>query len=154
MSNSAPLTEAEVRTFLDEWYHALDIHVPMEEFLALVADEGIEFRFPEVTVTDKEGLRQWYHRIVNTFFDEVHTTKELTITVPPEGDRAEVKIVTLWEASVWNPPAAKSERIAFEAGQTWGVQRSPSTGKPVIVTYFVDSFEPVGGTGELPVKEM
>lgn len=154
MANTAPLTEEEVRTFVDEWYHALDIHVPMEEFLAKVADEGLEFRFPEVTVTDKQGLRDWYHRIVNTFFDEVHTTKELAITVEPDGQKATVKIVTFWQASVWNPPAAKSERIAFDAGQTWGVKRSPTTGKPVVVTYFVDSFEPVGGSGALPVKEV
>jgi hypothetical protein len=152
MSTTAPLTEAEVRTFVDRWYHALDIHVPLEEFLAMVADTGIEFRFPEVTVTDNDGLAQWYNRVTNTFFDEVHETKELAIT--SNGDQADVKILTFWQASIWNPPAARSERLAFHARQTWHVQRSPSTGHPVVVSYIVDSFEPVGGTGALPVKEM
>ena len=72
MSNLAPLTESEVGQFVARWYHALDIHVPLEEFLAMVADEGVEFRFPEVTVTDKVGLAQWYTRVTNTFFDEIH----------------------------------------------------------------------------------
>lgn len=154
MTTTAPLTEAEVRTFVDNWYHALDIHVPLDDFMAMVAEEGIEFRFPEVTVTDREGIVQWYNRVTNTFFDEIHETKELAISVSPSGDQAEVKILTQWQASTWNPPAAKSERIIFLAGQTWGVRRSPTSGKPVVVSYFVDSFEPVGDTGALPVKEM
>src|SRR5215510_10177009 len=122
MSTVAPLTEAEVKQQVDAWYRALDIHVPLEEFLAMVADEGIEFRFPEVTVRDKAGLTEWYNRVTNSFFDEVHTTQELKISV--EGDYANVELVTLWQPSVWNPPAAKSERLAYLAGQTWTVKRS------------------------------
>ncbi len=151
MSTLAPLTESEVRQFVAQWFHKLDIHAPLEEFLAMVADEGIEFRFPEVTVTDKAGLTQWYKRVTSTFFDEIHETKELAITT--EGDRATVKILTQWQESSWNPPAPKSERLTFLARQTWGVKRSDTTGQPVVVTYFVDSFDPVGGSGALPVKD-
>ena len=151
MSNVTPLTDAEVRQFVDQWYHTLDIHAPLQAFLVLIADEGIEFRFPEVTVTDKDGVIQWYNRVTTTFFDEIHQTKELAIST--EGDRATVKVVTLWQASVWNPPAPKSERLAFLAGQTWSVKRLDTTGQPVIVTYVVDSFDPVGGSGALPVKD-
>jgi hypothetical protein len=151
MSTSTPLTESEVRQFVAQWFHLLDIHAPLEEFLAMVADEGIEFRFPEVTVTDRDGLTQWYKRVTNTFFDEIHETKELAIST--EGDRATVKITTQWQESSWNPPAPKSERLTFLAKQTWGVKRSDKTGQPVMVTYFVDSFEPVGGEGKLPVKD-
>lgn len=150
MSSLAPLTEAEVRQFVAQWYHKLDIHASLEEFLAMVADEGIEFRFPEVTVTDKTGLTEWYNRVTNTFFDEIHETKELTITT--EGDRATVKILTQWQESTWNPPEPKSKRQTFLAKQTWGVKRSSKTRQPVVVTYFVDSFDPVGESGDLPVK--
>jgi hypothetical protein len=142
MSTVASLTESEVRQFVAQWYHKLDIHAPLEEFLAMVADEGIEFRFPEVTVTDKAGVTQWYNRVTNTFFDEIHETKELAIST--KEDHATVKVVTFWQASVWNPPAPKSERLAFLAGQSWTVKRSDKTGQPVVVTYFVDSFDPVG----------
>ncbi len=150
----APLTEAEVKQVVDDWYRALDVHVTLDEFMTMVADGELEFRFPEVIVTDREGVAQWYNRVTNTFFDEIHETKELAITVNPAGDQAEVKIMTHWQASVWNPPAPNSERIAFLAGQTWNVRRSPTSGKPVVVAYIVDSFEPVGDTGALPVKEM
>lgn len=150
MTVIASLTTAEVKDFVDQWYHNLDIHGPLETFLAMVADTGIEFRFPEVTVTDKEGLTRWYQRVTSTFFDEVHTTKELTINV--NGDQATVKVLTHWQASVWNPPSPKSERQVFLAGQTWTVKRSAQTGKPMVVTYIVDSFDPVEGSGTLQVK--
>src|ERR1700738_2400131 len=121
----APLTEAEVSQFATQWYHALDIHISLEGFLAMVADEGIEFRFPEVTVTDKTGLTDWYHRVTNTFFNEIHEIKELAITI--EGDSAIVKLTVLWQESHWDAPAPKSERQAFLAGQTWKVKRSDKT---------------------------
>ncbi len=136
------LTESEVRQFVKEWFHKLDIHTPLEEFLMMVADEGIEFRFPEVTVTDKAGLTQWYERVTTTYFDELHETKELAIST--DGEYATVKILTQWQESNWNPPAPKSERQTFLAAQTWGVKRSDKTGQPVVVTYFVEKFEQVG----------
>lgn len=145
MKALAPLTEAEVQEFVRLWFHKLDIHAPLEEFLAMVADEGIEFRFPEVTARDKNALTQWYQRVTHTYFDEIHETKELAITV--NGDNATVKITTQWQESNWTPPAPKSERATFLARQTWGVRRSEKTGQPVVVTYIVDSFEPVGGSG-------
>src|SRR5579864_8271776 len=101
MNIGTPLTEAEVRQFVAQWFHKLDIHAPLEEFLAMVADGDIEFRFPEVTVTDKTGLAKWYNRVTNTFFDEIHETKELAITTA--GDCATVKILTQWQESTWNP---------------------------------------------------
>lgn len=153
MNSVAPLTEAEVRAFVDDWWRVLDTHAPLEEFMSLVANDDVEFRFPEVTVTDKDGVIKWYKRAINTYFDEVHETRDLTIRVNPVGDQAEVNILTHWQASIWNPPAATREPIDFLAGQTWSVQRSPTSGKPVMVTYFVNTFEPVGATSPLPVKE-
>lgn len=149
MENLKPLTESDVRQFVKEWFHKLDIHVPLEEFLHMVADENIEFRFPEVTLTDKAGLTQWYQRVTSTYFDEIHEIKELTITT--KGDHATVKVLTQWQESSWNPPAPKSERSTFLAKQSWGVKRSDKTGQPVVETYFVETFEPVGGSGALPV---
>lgn len=149
---SAPLTDEEMHQFVNEWYHALDVHAPLETFLSMVANEGIEFRFPEVTVKDKAGLTQWYQRVTNTFFDEIHETQALDIII--EKNFAIVHILTHWQASTWTPPTPKSERLGFLANQTWTVKRSKQNGSPVVVTYLVDSFEPVGNSGALPVKEM
>ncbi|MFQ5794609.1 MAG: hypothetical protein ACE5JP_06125 [Candidatus Bipolaricaulia bacterium] len=157
MSNLAPLTESEVRQFVEDWYRKLDVHAPMSELLAMLADEELEMRFPEGTLYGHAEFGGWYQGsaensknypgVVNIFFDEVHTVKEVAVDI--SGDQANVKVVVKWEASVWNPPAAKSVRIILDAAQTWVMKRSPETSKPVIVTYIVDDLSYYEGSAKL-----
>ncbi len=142
------ITQAEVQELAEVWYKKLDVHAPLEEFKPLLADSGVKMVFPEATVEGWEGFSGWYERVIGIFFDEVHTLKEVTTT--PKGDnKAEVKVVVKWEASVWKPPAPTSERIVLDAYQTWEVQRSPETGKPVVLTYIVDELKYYEGSAKL-----
>jgi hypothetical protein len=147
MSNVAPLTDAEVQELAKEWYKKLDVHAPLEEFVPMLAEEGLKMVFPEATVEGFEGFKGWYERVIGIFFDEVHTLKKVDVT--PKGEQADVKVVVKWEASVWKPPAPKSERIVLDAYQTWVVKRSPQTGKPVVTTYIVDSLDYYEGSAKL-----
>jgi len=146
MAGQAPLTESEVNQLAADWYKMLDIHVPVDEYVPLLADD-VEFRFPERTVRGFGGYRGWYEAVTNKFFDEVHTLKKVEVTT--QGDSADVKVVVNWQASVWNPPAARSERINADAYQTWVVTRSPRTQKAVIQLYIVDSLEYAPGSATL-----
>ena len=151
MTDLAPLTEDEVKRFMEKWYlDLLDTHAPMEEVAACVAEDA-EMRFPEVTVYGIGAFRDWYDRIVNTFFDEVHVITRHDVTIAPDGESAEVKIDLNWQAKVWIPPAAKSQWIGFDAGQTHQVVRSATTGEPVIQVYGVDTFVAMPGSSNLPV---
>jgi hypothetical protein len=143
----APLTQSEVQDMAKVWYSKLDVHAPLAEFIPFLAEEGLEMQFPEATVYAFEGFKGWYERVIGIFFDEVHTVKEVQLT--PGRNESQVKVVVQWEASVWNPPAPKSERIILDAYQTWIVERSPSTGKPVIKTYIVDSLDYQEGSARL-----
>jgi hypothetical protein len=147
MSNVAPLTDAEVQKLAKEWYKKLDVHAPLEEFVPMLAEEGLKMVFPEATVEGFEGFKGWYERVIGIFFDEVHTLKKVDVT--PKGEQADVKVVVKWEASVWKPPAPKSERIVLDAYQTWVVKRAPQTGKPVVTTYIVDSLDYYEGSAKL-----
>ena len=135
----APLTNTEIKKLATEWYRKLDVHAPIAEVTPLLASKGLEMKFPEATLRNYSEFEGWYNRVTRLFFDEVHQVKEVTSTIKGEG--ADVKVVVHWEASVWNPPAAKSERIKLDAYQTWYVARSPETDQPVIVEYGVDKFE-------------
>jgi ketosteroid isomerase-like protein len=108
-------------------------------------------RFPEVTVFGVDAFRDWYDRIVTTFFDEVHTITRNDVTVAADGQSAEVKVDVNWQAKVWIPPAAKSQWIGFDAGQTHEVRRSPKTGQPMIQVYGVDTFVAMPDSSNLPV---
>jgi hypothetical protein len=136
---SEKLTEAEVTEFVDDWYRKLDVHAPIEEVIPLLADEGLEFTIPEGTRRSHEEMREQLNAWYTTFFDEVHTLKELSVT--PNGDEADVKLVVNWKARVWNPPEAESKFLHFDAYQTWVVKRSGATGKPVIAKYVVDNLD-------------
>ncbi len=151
MPDLAPLTEDEVKRFMEKWYlELLDTHAPAEDVVVCVADDA-EMRFPEATVVGVEAFRDWYDRIVNTFFDEVHVITRNDVTVAADGQSAEVKIDLNWQAKVWIPPAAKSQWIGFDAGQTHQVVRSATTGQPVIQVYGVDTFVAMPGSSNLPV---
>lgn len=148
VSNLLPLTNSELKEFAADWYSKLDVHAPLEEYVPLLAEEGLEMRFPEATVYGFDGFKDWYERVIGIFFDEVHTVKKVE-QKSTSNNRLEVEVVVKWEASVWNPPAAKSERIILDAYQTWIVERSAKSEKPVIVTYIVDSLDYYEGSARL-----
>ena len=147
MSNSSPLTETEIREFAEAWYRKLDVHEPLENYRPLMTSD-VQMVFPEATVTGFEGFTGWYERVITIFFDEVHIVKE-TKVISVNDDTVEVKVVVQWEASIWKPPAANSERIVLDAYQTWDVVRSLETGKPAISKYVVDSFDYAPGSATL-----
>ena len=146
MSSLVPLTEAEVKQLVIDWYLKLDVHAPMVEVLPMLGDKELEMRFPEATLHGQAEFEGWYQGVLRIFFDEVHTMKELSVKLSGDSSQADVNLVVYWEASRWKPPAAKSERLLFDAAQTWIIRRSEETGKPVIVTYIVNSLTPKPGS--------
>lgn len=142
------IKQAEVQELANVWYRKLDVHAPLEEFKPLIAGDEVTMVFPEATVEGFDGFQGWYENVINIFFDEEHTVKEVKV-IPKEGDRAEVKVVVKWEASMWNPPEPYSKRIILDAYQTWEVKRSSSTQKPVVTRYVVDSLDYAEGSAKL-----
>ncbi|NDJ63101.1 MAG: hypothetical protein GYB67_18420 [Chloroflexi bacterium] len=149
MTQLAPLTQEEVSTAVHEWYEKLDVHVPMVDILPMLVTEGLTQQWPEVTVTDLAGFEEWYQRVIRTFFDELHTIQELNITVAPDGQKADIKLVVYWEASAWTPGDRNSKRLMMDAHQTWEVVRSAQTGKPAIKTIIVDKIVEREGSASL-----
>ncbi|MDH3327892.1 MAG: hypothetical protein OEM01_01525 [Desulfobulbaceae bacterium] len=146
MANT-PVTESEVKQFIEDWFAKLDDHVPVEELLPLVADEELVMKMPESSEYRHSGFIKWYNHAINTFFDEVHIIHALRIT--PSQDSAKVEIVLQWEPVIWNAPAARSKRQGYFAAQTWLLKRSPETKRLFIVNYNVDYFIPMEGSDEL-----
>lgn len=129
-------TAAEIQKLAAQWYRKLDVHAPLDEVLPLLAEDDLEMVFPEATLHGTAEFIQWYDRVTNVFFDEVHTLKHVDVKNTDEG--AVVTVVVRWEASTWNPPEPTSNRIKLDAYQTWLVTRSQVSGKPVISRYTVD----------------
>ncbi|MEJ1929450.1 hypothetical protein WDZ92_04115 [Nostoc sp. NIES-2111] len=143
MKTLTPLTESEVKQLVSDWYLKLDVHAPVEELLSMLANETLKMQFPESSVHGQDEFQTWYDRVIHTFFDEAHTMQALDIKTTLE--QADIQLVVRWEASRWQAPAPKSQRLAFDAAQRWVVKRSQLTQKPVIETYIVDSLTPLAG---------
>jgi hypothetical protein len=140
-------TEADIRSTVADWYRALDRHDDLPTVLPYLVDDGLEMRFPEATARGHAGFADWYKAVTNRFFDEVHTVS--TVDFPElTPDRATVKVVVNWQARIWNPPAAKSLWLGFDAYQTWEMVPGPD-GRPQVKTYIVDALEPMPGSASL-----
>jgi hypothetical protein len=122
MPDMTPITEAQIETFVAAWYRALDFHVPLEEISSLLADDGLSMQFPDGDISDLASFKTWYDRVTNLFFDENHYVQSVAAQI--SGDTAVLDIVVGWQASWWQPPAAKSKRTAMDATQRWTVRRS------------------------------
>ena len=141
------LTDQGIRVLVTEWYRALDRHDELGEVLPYLLDDGLEMRFPEATAHGHAGFSDWYKTVTNRFFDETHSVTSVDITALDERS-ATVSVVVNWQARIWNPPAAKSEWLGFDAYQSWELVATPDD-KIKLKTYVVDRLEPMPGSASL-----
>ncbi|MFF7408917.1 YybH family protein [Streptomyces lydicus] len=141
------LTEQAVRALAERWYAALDRHDDLDEMKALVVDDGLMMRFPEGTFRGHAGFATWYAAVSHRFFDEEHTVTDTQVVV--DGAQARVHVRVNWQARAWNPPAARSEWLGFDADQTWIVVAGHSGPAPLIKTYICNALEPMPGSAAL-----
>jgi len=141
------LTEHALHTAVDEWYAALDRHDDLAAVLPRLVDDGLVMRFPEGTLRGHTGFAEWYRTVTNRFFDEQHTVS--SVTVDRLGDAgATVRVLVNWQAHIWDPPAARSRWLGFDAYQTWELVPGGGT-LPLIKTYVVDELKPMAGSAPL-----
>lgn len=131
---SGEITQEQIEAFATAWYQALDVHVPTEEILKLVAEDDVAMIFPEKTLHGVGDFQAWYSGgtysdgeeapgVINIFFDENHNVASVE-TISADASTAEVQVVVAWQASWFEPPAAKSKRISADFTQVWKVRRS------------------------------
>jgi hypothetical protein len=140
LSAESPLTEENIKKFVAAWYYVLDIHAPIEEANRLLADEGLTMAFPDGDIHDLASFKVWYDRVTNIFFDENHNVVSVKASI--NGDEADLDVVVAWQASFWEPPAAKSKRTAMNATQKWTVRKSSKNAYGLEVTYYNATAEP------------
>ena len=148
-----PITQESIEQFVAAWYHALDIHAPIQECRRMLADKDLNMHFPDGDIRDFGSFQKWYERVINLFFDEKHTIQKIEVRSATD-DQVDLSVVVRWQASWWNPSAAQSHRVDLESKQNWTVRRCSVTEKPYgleIVTYLLaDEFVFAPSSAELP----
>jgi hypothetical protein len=108
--------------------------VPIDRAYSFLADDGLSMQFPDGDIRDFASFRRWYERVTRLFFDEIHSVHSVEATIA--GDGAELRVIVGWQASWFEPPAAKSKRTSMDATQAWTVRRSAKNAYGLeIVTY-------------------
>jgi len=128
------ITKEQITQLVTAWYQALDFHLPIQECYDMLADTDLVMTFPDGDITDHASFKVWYDRVTNIFFDENHYVQ--TADADIHGDEADVDVVVGWQASVWEPPAAKSKRVALDATQKWKVRKSTKNRYGVEIVYY------------------
>jgi hypothetical protein len=143
MSASGGLTNGDVQELVYTWFQRITDKVEMNELLALLSSEELEMRFPGTVIRSHADFTRWYEGVKNHFFDQVHELKMLAVDL--DGTQAKVTLVVNWQARTWKPPAAYSEWQQVNVHQTWVVKQEPRSGKPVISSYHVGTFDQIHG---------
>ncbi|RKH59289.1 hypothetical protein [Corallococcus llansteffanensis] len=137
---NTPITLEQIQRFTSAWYQALDQHVPVEECYRLLAEEGLRMQFPDGDIRDFDSFKKWYERVTHLFFDENHNVQSIEATL--REDEAEVRVVVGWQASWFEPPAAKSKRVSLDATQRWVLRRSTRNVHGLELVYYDATVEP------------
>lgn len=127
------ITQEQVKSFATAWYQALDFHLPPAVVATMLSESDVEMVFPEKSFYGQSDFLAWYAGgpysdgskapgVINLFFDENHNIAEISATI--DGSSAEVNVVVAWQASWFEPPAAKSKRVSADFTQAWSVRES------------------------------
>jgi hypothetical protein len=151
--NSLPTTE-QIQKFAAAWFHALDIHAPLQECCTMLADHSLLMHFPEADIRDFAAFKKWYDRVTHIFFDEHHTIRNVQV-INSTDDGAELELLVRWQSGWWEPPAATSKQIDLDVKQKWVVQRcSPGKnafGLEIVEYNLSDGFKYAPGSAILPL---
>ncbi|HZP82142.1 MAG TPA: hypothetical protein VFB21_10915 [Chthonomonadaceae bacterium] len=140
MSQSNALTPENIRKFVAAWYAALDVHAPVEECYRFLSDECLDMQFPDGKICDFTSFKTWYDRVTHLFFDENHNVQSVEIQI--SGEEAVADIVVGWQASWFEPPAAKSKRVSMNATQRWRIRPSNKNAYGLEITYYNATVKP------------
>ena len=145
------MSKEKIDTFVKAWYQALDFHVPIEQVYPMLAETGLNVQFPDGDIRDYDSFKVWYDRVTNLFFDENHYVQSVTV-VEESDDEAVLDVIVGWQASWWQPPAAKSKRTSMTATQQWKVKASDSNPYGMVIVNYnatVKPFEYAPGFAQL-----
>jgi len=134
------ITQDQIKRFVAAWYLALDQHDPIQSCYNMLADQGLRMQFPDGDIHDMNSFKTWYDRVTNLFFDENHVVQSVAAEI--KGDQADVDVVVGWQASWWEPPAAKSKRVSMDATQKWTVRRSNKNAYGLEIVFYNATAEP------------
>lgn len=117
MSAPPHIPANDVRAFVYQWFHWFDVHADKKLFLAHLAEEGLELRYPESTLRSHAEFAAWYRGVGETIRSNTHDISEVEVTVLAE-QRYQITLRVWWRAVT-----TKGESLSVTLRQIWQIQR-------------------------------
>ncbi len=134
------ITREQIEAFVAAWFRALDNHVPVEEAYSFLSDTNLNMQFPDGDIRDFKSFKKWYDRVTWLFFDENHNVQSVKVNIQREC--ADLDVAVGWQASWFEPPAAKSKRTSMDATQKWTVRPSEKNEYGLEIVFYNATAEP------------
>lgn len=107
----------DVRAFVYQWLHWFDVHADETLFLAHLAPDGLELRYPEITLRTHAEFVTWYRGIGKGIKSNTHQLSALEVEAVGK-DAYQVKLRVLWRATT-----SKGKELSVPVRQEWQVLR-------------------------------
>ena len=124
--------ENDIKSFVHRVFGMYDKHVPVKEFLPLLADKGLEMKFPEATLRSHADFKRWYADGGRNFESNTHILERVDVRFPGDGPYL-VDLVVFWQAV-----GKDGKYVSFRAHQVWTLENG-SGKEPRILTYLVEA---------------
>ena len=143
------ITKNQIRNLGCRFYKVIDNHEPIENFIELLSINNSDYKIvlPGLELKDLNGTTLWYKRMVGDYFNGSHMI--YSVDLDSANDHSAVaKIVLVWTASLWKPPASKSESVNILTYTTWKVEKVSEGGDSglKIISYVIDRLDFAPGT--------
>jgi hypothetical protein len=100
-------------SFVYNTFFMFDKHLPVENFLKILVNNGLNMQFPDATLKNSEDFKKWYAGVGDAIKNQTHTVKSLEVSYGPE-NLLLVHVIVHWQAE-----NIKGEYISFLADQNW-----------------------------------
>ncbi|MDD5628776.1 MAG: hypothetical protein PHU21_06910 [Elusimicrobia bacterium] len=124
--------ENDIKSFVYHVFAMYDRHVHVGKLLPLFADQGLQMRFPDATLSSHEDFKRWYAGIGKSIKSNTHQVERLSVTLFG-GGRYQADLIVLWRAE-----GRDGKFISMRVHQVWTMDDKAKGRWPRILSYIAE----------------
>lgn len=139
---TTPFDKTEVEAFVRHWFALFDQRAPVETFLGMLVDDGLEMFYPpDGKIGAKDQFIPWLATAYQSFPKTQHTPKSIE-HLETRADMARLRVVVNWQADQPSDNGKPPEHLNFDADQRWVLRRQNDGAGFLIAACIVEQMTP------------
>ena len=127
----------QIKSFVYYWFSLHDVHADINKSYALLDQDNLLMKFPEIIVKNLVDYKKWYDGVETNIKSNLHYVKSLEVTFAG-ANKYRVNVLVNWQAI-----DKDGKFINVDATQEWSLVDPPSKGTthPLVQKYIVLDFK-------------